>query len=386
MTPRILHLRNARGITTLTGPETYLLDLLPGLAAAGFDAHLLCQVRRDDPAHPFLATLRERGVSFEALVPRSRWDPGDVGQTARALRARGAAVLHTHDARSDVVGGVAARRAGAKWITFAHGWVNWTRPGTKEWLYARLEARAVARSDRVVVASADMRRDLLGRGVPAARITRIPYGIDTGRFRPLPDEGRRVRAELGVAPDALVFGTVGRFHPWKGHRHLVEAAARVVRERPEARFVLAGDAVFGAQRGFREELAARIRGAGLESRFVLAGTRTDMPAVMNAFDVVVQPSLREPFGIVLIEGAACGRPVVGTRVGGIPETMEEGTGGLLVPPADPEALAAALLELARDPARRAAMGRAGRGFVERRYSKDAMVAATARLYREVAAE
>jgi glycosyltransferase involved in cell wall biosynthesis len=136
---------------------------------------------------------------------------------------------------------------------------------------------------------------------------------------------------------------------------------------------------------YRTELEEHIRQAGLSERMILTGNRADVPELMRAMDVFVLPSLREPFGIVMLEAQACGTPVVGTRVDGIPETMEEGVTGLLVPPADGAALADAVLELLGDPGRRQRMAAAGVERVRTRFGKHAMAEATAALYERVAA-
>ncbi len=382
-TIRVLHLRNCRGITTLTGPETYLLDLLSGIDPGRFDVTLGCVVNPARPAQVFLDALAERRIACRQIGLPTRYSSGDLRLVRELQRARKVDILHTHDSRSDFIGWLAGAGMGVPRVCFAHGWLNWARAFSKERLYAALEFFAVTRAHHIIVASESMRRELLGRGLPAGRIALIPYGIDTRRFHVAPADPS-FRLELGIPPDAVLIGTAGRLHPWKGHRYLLEAAPDVVRRHPKAHFLFVGDSAFSEQSAFRQELRDLARRLGIEGRVTWAGTRSDMPRVMQALDLFVFPSLREPFGIVLIEAQACGKPVVGTRVGGIPEAFRDGETGVLVEPADSAGLARAMIEMLDHPERLQAMGAAGRRFVESTYSVGAMVARTERLYREVA--
>lgn len=382
---RVLHVRNCRGITTLTGPETYLLDLLAGMDRSAVDLSLLCTVKAARPSDIFIGELRRRNIpGVEVVKTGGRGDLSDWQALRRRLDGGGVDILQTHDARSNALGYLATRRRRLPWITFAHGWLNWESPFSTDRLYAAIEAWAVRRSDAVIVASRDMRRDVLARGVPPARVHPIPYGIDTRRFAPGPAPAA-LRSGLGIPAAAPLVGTVGRMHPWKGHGVFVEAAARVLAAAPDARFLVVGDAAFEGHARYREELEAHIKALGLGGKVILAGSRDDVPDVMRALDLFVLPSLREPFGIVLIEAQACGKAAIGSDVGGIPEAMAAGETGLLVAPGDGAALAGAILDLLGDEQRREAMGRAGRLRVEREFSCDAMVERTRALYEALVA-
>lgn len=378
---RILHFRNCRGITTLTGPETYLLDLLKGCDPDRFLLDLTCAVRPKGGGS-FVERLTEIEAPFRAVKVPHCLSVRDAGDVRQRLKSDSIDILHTHDSRSNVLGWLSLRGASIPWITFAHGWVNWKRTLSKDRLYAALEAMTVARAHHVIVASAHMRSDLLRRGIPESRITRIPYGIDTHRFSPGPPDPR-VRAELGIPEDTFLVGTIGRIHPWKGHQYLVDAVPRILAHRPHAHFLLVGDIAFESHRPFKENLEARVKSLGLRERFIFAGTRMDTPRLLRTMDLFVLPSIREPFGIVMLEAQACGRPVIGTRVDGVPETVEEGATALLVKPANPAALTEAVAALMGDRVKCAAMGIAGRKHVEDNFSVPAMVCKTQELYENV---
>jgi glycosyltransferase involved in cell wall biosynthesis len=163
-----------------------------------------------------------------------------------------------------------------------------------------------------------------------------------------------VREELGIPGDAPVVGMVANFKPGKGHGALVDASA-LVRERvPDARFVLVG-------RGpFEPEVRRRARELGVEASFVFAGYREDATRIMKAFDVLAVPSVYDGLSIALLEAMSLGVPAVLTRVGGNPEAVSDGEHGLVVPPADREALAGGLVALLRDAGLRARLGRAAK--------------------------
>jgi glycosyltransferase involved in cell wall biosynthesis len=156
-------------------------------------------------------------------------------------------------------------------------------------------------------------------------------------------------------------------------------AALLLCDFPAARFVIVGD---GPQ---RDELVALARDLGIADRVIFAGFRTDVPDLMSAFDLFVLASVFEPFGLVLVEAMALEKPVVASRVNGIPEVVADGEAGLLVPPRDPHALAEAAARLLRDQALARHMGQAGRGRVLARFTVEAMAGKTMALYEEILA-
>ena len=176
---------------------------------------------------------------------------------------------------------------------------------------------------------------------------------------------------------------VARIHWWKGQDLFLRAAARIAREVPHARFVLVGDVVPGEE-WRREALKREIARMGIGDRVVWAGYREDIPQVMAALDVLVLPSTEpEPFGRVIVEAMATERPVIASAHGGPVESVVHGETGLLFPPQDEEALAAAMKQLARDPDLRVRMGKAGRARVLEKYTVDRHVAAFQSLYEEI---
>lgn len=194
-----------------------------------------------------------------------------------------------------------------------------------------------------------------------------------------PDSGRRqLPPDFGLPPHSLPVAYVANLREDKGHLCLVEAARRVVEAVPSARFLLVG-------REDREAapVRAKITELGLDGHVVLAGARRDIPAILQATRVVAHPGEQEGLSNAILEAMAAGIPVVASRAGGNPETVEDGKTGLLVPPGDPDAFASAILELLRDPARAEALGRAGRERVRNRFSLAGMVTGVEESYIEL---
>ena len=181
---------------------------------------------------------------------------------------------------------------------------------------------------------------------------------------------------LGIPDGAPVVGNVAALTGHKDHATLLEAAGIVLRRRPEARFVIVGEGPL------RRELEARVREGGLAGRVVFAGFRDDVDRLLPAFDVFCLSSHLEGLGTSLLDAMAFGRPVVATAAGGIPEAVEDGSTGVVVPVRDPVALAQALLALLDDPDRRRRLGAAGRKRFLERFTADRMVEETLRVYEE----
>lgn len=225
--------------------------------------------------------------------------------------------------------------------------------------------RAVSRTVAGCVCMTRAIEDHCRAGAMKAGFFEVVYdGLDLAAFRPC-RTATEVRAELGIAEDAEVAGVVGNLQEWKGQRVLVEALDLLQKARPRLVVLLVGG-VHRSGAAYAEGVKALAESRGLASRVLWTGARPDVPDVMNAMDVVVHTSVRgEPFGRVIIEGMAVGRPVVATRAGGVPEFVHDGEDAVLVAPGDAAALARCLDRLLDDAAERERLARGGRASAER---------------------
>jgi glycosyltransferase involved in cell wall biosynthesis len=331
---------------------------------------------------------RNQGAQVSFVVPgpgtfatrlREEGFPSEVGDVNRAFRVGGAVrlrrllagadLLHTHTlAAANVLARVASPVP-----VVAHLHIeNRFRPATEP-LLRRLDSWTARRCARLIAVSEETRRAYLRQGYPE-RIDVVHNGIEPG-----PPASGSLRAELGVPDGAPLLGEIGRLCEVKGQRELLQALASV----PDARLVLFGEDL-ERDGAFRAALEEEARGLGVRERVTFAGFRPDAAALLGDLDLVVLPSWAEGLPISVLEAMSRERAVVATRVGGTPELVVDGETGLLVPPRDPEALAAAIGALLADPERRRAMGEAGRRRAEG-FSVERMVGRVLQIYEEVLA-
>jgi glycosyltransferase involved in cell wall biosynthesis len=208
------------------------------------------------------------------------------------------------------------------------------------------------------------------------RVVMIPNGVDTSYFRP--EAGRRdpLRRELGIPAEVQVVGTIGNLLPVKGQSDLLRAVARLG-STEQTRLVIVGD---GRERGRLEALARELE---LSERVLFTGTRPDTRELLSSFDVVVSPSHSEGMSNVLLEAMAMARPIVATAVGGSSELLRHEETGLLVPPQDPESLAAAIRRVLQGGPEIEALARRARKVVEVQFGLDRMIARYVALYDEL---
>jgi glycosyltransferase involved in cell wall biosynthesis len=234
------------------------------------------------------------------------------------------------------------------------------------------------RVDRIIAVSEGIRTLLERAGIPGERIRVVPSAVDLDRFRNPPSR-EECRRRLGTGAGEFLVGAVGHLAPHKGHRVLIDAARRLSAGSPTLRYLLVGRGELEA------ELQARIRSAGLEGVFRLAGFQAEVAGILAAFDLLVFPSLSgEGSPAVVKEAMACGLPVVASDISGVREVIRDGEEGLLVPPGDPAALAEAIQSLVRDPTRGVRLGRRGRERC-REFAVEKMVEGSEAVYREVLA-
>lgn len=369
----VLHVCDKFGVagSSIHGVSRLFSWWLPRYDASRFEVSL-CGLKRPEPASRL---LEEQGIPVHHLG-RERFDPRILFDLVALARKRRARILHVHGYASADFGRLAARRAGAALILHEH-FADPRMPA-----YQALADRLLAPlTDRAIAVSASTREFLVrDRFVPESRVRLIWNGAPLEEFTPTsPEKARAVREELGLPAKALVVGSIGRLSEQKGHRYLLEAAARVLASRPEARFLVVGDGDLEAE---LKEQAGRL---GIAPRVTFAGHRTDIPSVLGAIDVLCISSTYEGTPLTLFEAMAAGRAIVSTAVDGCREVLEDGVTGLLVPPRDALALSEALLRALDEPALRDGLARAARR-ASARYDIRECVAQMEALYEEVLSE
>ncbi len=322
-----------------------------------------------DPAVAAAADdLRAAGVRLLLIDRAKKVDLRAWGPLWSLMRRGRVDILHAHKFGSNVWAALLGRAAGVP-VVVAHEH-TWSYEGNplRRFLDRELIAR---RSDTFIAVSREDRRRMIEvEGIRPEDITFVPNGIPA---RP-GGRGARVREELGIDPSAPVVGAVAGLRAQKSLDVLVRAAGLLRGRVPDARVLIAGE---GAERPGLEALVVEL---GLDDAVTLLGARSDVPDVLDAVDVAASTSAYEGSPLALMECMAAGRPVVATRVGGVPDLIEHGKHGLLVDPGDPAAVARALVELLLDPRRAAEMGRHGRERQAREFDLDVMTRTLEELY------
>jgi glycosyltransferase involved in cell wall biosynthesis len=360
------------------GTEGQFTALARTIDAQRFEVHCACLRRQGD----LDAGLHDRGIPLREYPITSFFNPGCAMQQARFasdMATGGIDVVHAYSFYGNVFAIPPARLARVPVIIAS---IRDCGPYLSTW-QQRVQRGVCRLADRVLVNATAVKRWLVDTGYDARRIVVIRNGVDVHRFTPRPNAGD-VRGALGVPPGAPVVGVVSRLVPLKGLERFLEAAAIVSSSFPDARFVIVGEPAPNGT-AYAARLHALARGHGLADRVIFAGRRDDIPEVLGAFTVAVMPSLSEGLSNVLLEALAARVPVVATTVGGTEEVVTNGVNGLLVPPDDAGAIAAAVRALLGHAELAARLADAGRALVTRDFSLERMARATEQLYSDLLA-
>jgi glycosyltransferase involved in cell wall biosynthesis len=339
-------------------------------------ASTLCISRWPDAGHAqapevpeqFRTAAEAAGVQFMGLTRRGRWDLAAWRPLIRLLRSGRVQIVHGHMFGSNVWAVVLGRMARVPVvIAHEHSWAFTGAPWRR-----LVDRHVIGRGCDAVIACSqeDQRRMIEVEGIAADDVFLLPNGI----VARAPTPGRDVRRELGIAADAPVVGSVGTLRAEKRFDVFLRAVAQLVARFPDLRVLVVGE---GRERGRLEALAAQLP---IADAALFLGARSDVPDVLQAIDVAVNCSDFEGSPLSVLEYMEAARPVVATRVGGVPDLIDDGVHGLLVPRRDPAALAAAVEALLTNPERRLTMGAAGRERRRAQFDLDKTVARVEELY------
>jgi glycosyltransferase involved in cell wall biosynthesis len=377
----VLHLTASdMSLVLLLGPQ------LDAFGEAGYDV-----VTASAPG-PYATQLEQRGIrhlplphATRSLTPVS--DVRAVLELRRVLRALRPDIIHTHNPKPGVYGRVVGRLTGVPVVVnTVHGLYatpddRWPR---RLVVYA-LERMAAAFSHAELVQNPEDLEVLRGLGIPAQRLHLLGNGVDLRRFDPdavSRDSAMALRRELGLGPDDVVIGAVGRLVREKGYRELFAAYADLRRAVPGARLIVVGP----VEPDKDDALSQADLDAASDSGVLFLGLRHDVERLYSIMDIFVLASYREGYPRAAMEASAMGCPVVATDIRGCRQVVEDGTTGLLVPPRDPGSLARALTRLASDPARRRATGAAARAKALRDFDDRQVIQRTLDVYERLLAQ
>jgi glycosyltransferase involved in cell wall biosynthesis len=348
------------------GAQEHVFSLMTRLDRTRFDASVISLSQGS-------AVRKLERAGFDVLVIDEPDDAVAVGILTAHLVETLPDVVHTHMYRADVVGtkaAIALANAGYR-RPYVVSTVHSSRVRSTE--DRELLRRLTPEMDQLIAVSKSIERKIAGEHRDGAPVKLIYNGIDLDRYDHQ-EPCCTLRDEYGMEPGSQIVGVVARLEPEKGHQTLIDAWPYVLRRVPDAYLLVVGE---GSQ---RDALAARASANRVAHRVVFTGRRDDVPALTAALDVAVLPSNREAQGLSILEAMALSRPVVASDVGGIPEMIEDGVTGLLVPHDQPEQLAAAIVRLLTDHALADTIARAGHDLVHDRFCIELMVRSVEEIY------
>jgi glycosyltransferase involved in cell wall biosynthesis len=373
------------GTLDIGGAETQLVEMVRHLDRR-FDPAVCCLTA----SGPLATRLEEAGIPVTTIGMRrltgGDWRflppivrlPFDLARFARCIRRQRPLIVHGVLLHAYLLGAFAGRLAGVPIVVAGRRSLSHFKRGRP---FVRLVERLANRCTDLIVANSEaVRRDTIeSERVSPDKVVVIHNGLDLDRYTRVSDEETAVLRRdlaLGTGPVVIV---IANLIAYKGHEYFLRAWAEVCRQWPDATALLVGD---GPVRAARE---ADARALGIAENVRFLGTRTDVPALLAAADVLVHPSLEEGFCNALIEAMAAGKPVVATDVGGNAEAVVHAETGLIVPARDSHALAAAMVDVLQRPDRGAALGRAGRLRAVERFDRSRMVAQYETVYDDLLA-
>ena len=370
---RVLELRSVRG--TGGGPEKTIL-----LGAAMADprhVHVTVCYLRDQRDGVFAIDQRaaSQRVDYVEIPERHSFDPGVWGRLRQLIAERQIDLVHAHDYKTDLLALLLSRVTGVRALATVHGWTG--HSARERICYYPADKRVLARYPRLIAVSSDIARELVEHGANPTRVTTILNAIDHRQFRRDPQRVADARAALGLAPNHVVLGAVGRLEPQKRFDLLLEAFAVLQLERPDLRLVIAGDG------SLRKALDDQRRALGLTDSVILTGHVTDVIALHHAFDLFVQSSDYEGTPNSVLEAMAMETPIVATEAGGTAELVYDGVHGRIIPIGKVDRLIWGLQAALADPGTMRKMADLARQRVEGELSFESRCRRVEGIYQEV---
>jgi len=370
---RILELRSVRG--TGGGPEKTILLGTARTDARRFDI-TVCYLR-DRRDNVFSVDIRAAAlkVNYIDLLESHSFDVSIFSRLRKIVREREIDIVHAHEYKTDVLAWLLSKVEPVTPLSTVHGWTGHSKRELR--LYYPLDKWVLGFFPKLIAVSTDIRDELVRHGANPGRIQTVLNGIDHQAFRRDPSRRHAARQALGVGPHDFVIGSVGRLEPQKRFDLLVDVFATLRAERPQLRLAIAGDG------SLAHALRSQVDRLGLGEACLLLGHRADITELHHAFDLFVQSSDYEGTPNAVLEAMALETPIVATSAGGSAEIVRHGVDGLIVPPGDATALAAAIRSVMADDAGAAARVRSARQRVETDLSFDTRMRAVEAIYVEL---
>jgi len=366
---KILHLISSSG---MLGAERVLLEIAEYSKRAGLEVGIGVFQNSQNPNLELAEVARRQGFNVQIFPCNGRFDKKTIGKIKDYIDKEGVQILHSHNYKSNFYARRALSNNNIRWVVTNHG----RRFGPKLLIYNLLDGFVIRHADRVIAVSKEIVRKMKLVGINSKKICLIKNGVNLDRYREK-IASKSIRDSWGIKKDVPVIGTVGALTKEKGHVYLLNAAPRVIRIIPEAIFLFVGD---GRERASLEKIVLHL---GIKDSVIFAGMRKNVPEILSIFNVFVLPSLNEGLPMALLEAQAAQIPVVATSVGAIPDVLQDGVTGILIPPKEPQAIAEAVIMILSD--KQLASGMAQKGFdrVRDNFSSEQMGDKYLSIYKEL---
>lgn len=353
------------------GLEMAALKMTKHFLDRGQTCSCLCKKRSE-----LHRNLHAEGIAHVSMKVRSHYSPASMLRVRRSLKASGINIVHSHYLHDLwLLSPALWRLREVKLFATCHMLFSRTgkKDGAHQLIYRRLEK---------LIALTQTAKQFHLKCLPVSpeNIVVIPNGVDLSRFSPDRYSRATIREEFGIKGGEPLVGSIGRLDQGKGQEELIYAAREVVKEFPSCRFLIVGEETKGEGKDFRRKIQNLVKESNMEKNVIMAGFRTDTPEILKALDIFVFPSYKETFGMSLLEAMAMEIPIVASNSGGVPEIVDFGNCGILVPPREAEPLAVAIKEHLSNPELSEQMAARARKKVEEQYDLNLVLDRIEQLY------
>lgn len=354
----------------LLGAEAIILTIAEGIDKNKFNPLILVLKEEDDKIPPLATEARLKGIPVEIITLKGKFDFSSILKLRKLTLKNNIHIIHSNEYKSDMIAFLATRFIHAKLVTTTHGWLLTT---ARLKFYEFLDSIIIRFFDKIVAVSKAMREELLKIKIPSSRIVVIETALDFSRIQS-GKEKTDLKRELSLPSDTVIIGTMGRLSPERGHVHFLKAAKEIIKTFPKVVFIIVGDG------DLKEDLMLQAREMGIEDRVFFLGFRKDIANILSSVDIYVSSSLRDSFGIAVVEAMAAGKPVIATKVGIVPEIIKDDETGITIEPGNSNVIYEAATKLLKDDKLRVKLGISAKQVVTQRFSRQQMVGAYEQLY------
>lgn len=367
---RILHLISSNG---LFGAEKVILSLASNMNYNGLKSWIAAVKNSHNPHLEIIDGAKVKGLPAEIIESRGKFDIRSVSQLVRLIKENNISIIHTHNIKANFLGFLAAKKTKIPIVATNH---LWTHSDLKLRIYEFIDGFILNSFANLIIAvSNNIKEDMIRRGMLKSKIEVIPNGIEAKDISTV--NKHNLKNEYGIKDTTIAIGVIARLSPEKGHKYLLEALVKVLRDMKDIIVFIVGDGTL------RQSLQEQVENLGIKKWVVFTGYRTDMEKVYSGIDILVQPSLREGLPITILEAMSYGKAIVATNVGGIPDLIKRGGfTGLLVNSGSSEAIYKALLAYILQPDLRKRLGENAKQFVRENYSLEKMVDSYKKVYED----